>query len=431
MLPTLDDIEAAARTVYAAMPATPQYCWPLLGECLGTEIWIKHENHTPVGAFKLRGGLVYFAHLVGDSAIRGVVSATRGNHGQSVGLAARRHGLAARIVVPYGNSSEKNAAMRALGVELVEHGEDFQAAREYASRLASELGWHLLPSFHPLLVAGVATYALELLRAVGDLATVYVPIGLGSGICGMVAARDALGLQTEVVGVVSAHARAYALSFADRQAREAPVTTRLADGMACRTPQPEALEVIWRGVDRIVEVSDAEVAEAIRLIFSCTHNAAEGAGAAAVAAALQEKSRLAGRRIAAVLSGGNIDRTLFAEVLRGCEFFTSAPQSARPDADASRGAKYPECMFGLAVRPESSPFPRLSPDYPSICGTADVPVPRPTSSGARVAARIRLCARANRSATPLTLFSPRTTRRFRPRLRASALTHSAVAARSL
>lgn len=315
MFLSLHEIESAARIVYSAMPATPQYCWPLLCEELGAEVWVKHENHTPVGAFKLRGGLVYFADLASNSTVKGVISATRGNHGQSVGLAAWLHGLTARVVVPHGNSIEKNAAMRALGVDLIEHGDDFQAAREHAGRLADELGLHLVPSFHPLLVSGVASYALELLRAVRDLSTVYVPIGLGSGICAMVAVRDALGLKTEVVGVVSAQAPAYAVSFTAREIREAPVTTMLADGMACRTPQPEALEVIWRGVDRIVEVSDSEVAEAIRVLFTSTHNAAEGAGAAALAAARQERSRLAGRRTAVVLSGGNIDRALFADVL--------------------------------------------------------------------------------------------------------------------
>lgn len=315
MFLSLHEIESAARIVYSAMPATPQYCWPLLCEELGAEVWVKHENHTPVGAFKLRGGLVYFADLASNSTVKGVISATRGNHGQSVGLAAWLHGLTARVVVPHGNSIEKNAAMRALGVDLIEHGDDFQAAREHAGRLADELGLHLVPSFHPLLVSGVASYALELLRAVRDLSTVYVPIGLGSGICAMVAVRDALGLKTEVVGVVSAQAPAYAVSFTAREIREAPVTTTLADGMACRTPQPEALEVIWRGVDRIVEVSDSEVAEAIRVLFTSTHNAAEGAGAAALAAARQERSRLAGRRTAVVLSGGNIDRALFADVL--------------------------------------------------------------------------------------------------------------------
>lgn len=321
MLPTLPEIENAAKIVYSAMPPTPQYCWPLLCERLGGEVWVKHENHTSVGAFKVRGGLVYFAGLAdgmkAPGGVRGVVSATRGNHGQSVGLAARRHGIPATIVVPRGNSREKNAAMRSLGVELIEQGDDFQAAREFAEVLARDRSLHMIPSFHRLLVSGVATYCLELLRAVADLHTVYVPIGLGSGICAMLAARNALGLRTEVVGVVSSQARAYALSFAERRPLDAPVDTRLADGMACRTPNVEALEAIWQGVDRIVEVSDLEVGQAMRTLFECTHNVAEGAGAAPLAAALQEKSRNAGRRIAVVVSGGNVDRDVFAKVLDG------------------------------------------------------------------------------------------------------------------
>ncbi len=321
MQPGLVDLEAAARIVHAVMPPTPQICWPLLCERLGTEVWVKHENHTPVGAFKIRGGLVYFHHLAAGALETkkpaGVIGATRGNHGQSVGFAARRHGIAATIVVPHGNSLEKNAAMRALGIELIEHGEDFQAAREYATALARDRALHLVPSFHPLLVAGVASYSLELFRAVNDIDIAYVPIGLGSGICGMLAARDALGLRTEVVGVVSSHAPAYAQSFAARRLIESPVTTRIADGMACRTPEPAAMEAIWQGVDRIVQVSDDEVAAAMRMLFECTHNTSEGAGAAAVAAAMQEKSRISGRKVAVVMSGGNVDRQVFASILAG------------------------------------------------------------------------------------------------------------------
>ena len=298
------------------MQATPQYCWPLLCERLGTEVWVKHENHTPVGAFKIRGGLAYFEHLANsDHVPEGVIGATRGNHGQSVGFAARSHGIPATIVVPFGNSVEKNAAMRSLGVELIEHGDDFQASREFAASLASERSLHMVPSFHPLLVAGVATYSLELLTAVDDIDVVYVPIGLGSGICGMLAARDGLGLKTEVVGVVSAHATAYAESFTAKRPIESPVTTKLADGMACRVPEPDALELIWKGVDRIVQVTDEEVAAAIRMLFECTHNVCEGAGAAALAAATQEAPRLAGRKVAVIASGGNIDRDVFAGVL--------------------------------------------------------------------------------------------------------------------
>lgn len=289
-VPTLAEIEAAARIVHAHMPPTPQYCWPLLCEALGTEVWVKHENQTPVGAFKIRGGLVHFARL---------------------------HGIPATIVVPHGNSREKNTAMRALGVELIEHGEDFQASREHAGMLADTRGLRMVASFHEDLVTGVATYALELLRAVADVDVVYVPIGLGSGICGMLAVRDALGLTTEVVGVVSAHAPAYALSFTAGEAVDAPALTAIADGMACQTPEPDALARIRRGVSRVVEVTDDEVRAAMRLLFETTHNVAEGAGAAAVAAASQERARNSGRRVAVVLSGGNVDREVFADVLGG------------------------------------------------------------------------------------------------------------------
>jgi threonine dehydratase len=317
MLPTLGQIESTAPLVYSVVPATPQYCWPLLCERLGAEIWIKHENHTPVGAFKVRGGLVYFADLATGKGVREVMAATRGNHGQSVALSAGRHGFSSTIVVPFGNSVEKNHAMRALGARLVEHGEDFQAARQHAARLAEATGAHMVPSFHPLLVQGVATYGVELFRALHDLESVYVPIGLGSGICATIAARNALSPRTKVIGVVSAHARAYSLSFASKQEIESPVTTRLADGMACRTPHPEALEVIWRYVDRIVEVTDDEIAEAMRILYECTHNSAEGAGAAAVAAMAKERSEVRGKKVAAVLSGGNVDRAIFARVLSG------------------------------------------------------------------------------------------------------------------
>ena len=316
-LPTLGQLESTAAIVYQGLAPTAQYAWPLLREALGSELWVKHENHAPTGAFKVRGGLAFFQDLAQRrDRPRGVISATRGNHGQSVGFAARRYGIPATIVAPVGNSREKNAAMRALGVELVEHGEDFQAAREHAMRLARERDLLMVPSFHPLLVRGVASYSLELLRAVPDLDVVYVPIGLGSGICGMIAAREALGRRTEVVGVVSAQAPAYALSFAQRRAVDHPVTTRIADGMACRTPETESLEILWRHMARVVQVSDDEVESAMRLMFSATHNTAEGAGAAGLAAALQERGRLAGKKAAMVISGANVDRDVFANVLR-------------------------------------------------------------------------------------------------------------------
>jgi threonine dehydratase len=220
LLPGLKEIESAAEVVYRSMPATPQYSWPLINERAsrnggGAEVWVKHENHTPVGAFKVRGGLVYMDWLRRERPeVKTVVSATRGNHGQSMAFAAARCGIRVVIVVPRGNSLEKNRAMRALGAELVEAGDDFQAACEHAAQLEEENGWHRVPSFDLHLVAGVATYALEMLRACPMMETVYVPIGMGSGVCGMIAARNALGLKTKVVGVVSRHAPAYALSFA-------------------------------------------------------------------------------------------------------------------------------------------------------------------------------------------------------------------------
>lgn len=318
MLPDRTAIEDAARIVHAAMPATPQYAWPQLCELLRAEVWLKHENHTPVGAFKLRGGLVYFDGLRRrDPGCSGVVAATRGNHGQSVAFAARRHGLAATIFVPHGNSREKNAAMRALGARLVEYGDDFQAAREEADRYARDRGLHYVPSYHADLVRGVATYWMEFFGAAPDLDVVYVPVGQGSGINGCIAARNALGLRTRIVGVVSAHAPCYALSFAARRPIEAPVTTKLADGLACRVPDPESLDLILAHVDAIVQVTDAEVADAMRLLFATTHNTAEGAGAAALAAALTQRDSLAGRKVGLTLTGGNVDADVFARVLAG------------------------------------------------------------------------------------------------------------------
>jgi threonine dehydratase len=316
MVMTLDDIERAAAVVSQAMPPTPQQQWPLLNARAGAAVWVKHENHTPVGAFKIRGGLVYFDELVRHGMPRGVVAATRGNHGQSIGVAARRQGIPAAIVVPHGNSTSKNDAMRALGVELVVEGDDFQAALEAARRIARERDWHMVPSFDPALVKGVATAALELLRAAGDLDTLYVPIGLGSGICAAMAVRDALGLRTHIVGVVSASAPAYARSLALGRLVSHDVSTRIADGMACRTPDADALDWIRRGVERAIEVSDDQIEEAMRAIYDDTHNVAEGAGAAAVAALLGERERMAGRTVGVMLTGGNVDRDVFARVLR-------------------------------------------------------------------------------------------------------------------
>lgn len=316
-LPTLLDIEDSAQVVYRAFAATPQYAWPLLAEKLGTPCWVKHENHTPVGAFKIRGGLTYFDQLARRDALPAeVISATRGNHGQSIGWAARAHGVRCTIVVPHGNSVEKNAAMRTLGVTLIEHGTDFQESREHAMALATQRGAHMVPSFHPDLLRGVSTYWWELFKAVPQLDVVYVPIGQGSGACSAIAAKRALGHRARIVGVVSAHATTYADSLAAGHVVEAPVTTQLADGMACRVADAEALDILQGAIDHIVQVTDAEVAQAMRDIFACTHNVAEGAGAASFAAAMQEREQLSGLTVGLTLCGGNVDSKVFADTLQ-------------------------------------------------------------------------------------------------------------------
>lgn len=313
---SLAELERAAASVHAVMPPTPQFCWPLLSARLGCETWVKHENHTPAGAFKIRGGILYMAELRrARPELAGVIAATRGNHGQSIAFGGKRAGFAVVIVVPRGNSVEKNAAMRALGAELIEQGEDFQAALEHAHAIAATRKLFAVPSYDPDLVRGVASYALEFFRGAPTLDVVYVPIGLGSGICGVIAARDALGLKTEVVGVVAERAAAYALSFAAGRAVATNSADTIADGMACRVPNEQALAVILKGAARVVTVSEDEIKAAMRHYFTDTHNVAEGAGAAPLAAALKERQALAGKRVGLVLSGGNVDRTVIAPVL--------------------------------------------------------------------------------------------------------------------
>lgn len=315
---SMAQLEDAADLVHRTVPPTPQYAWPLLASELGTEVWVKHENHTPTGAFKIRGGLVYIADLKASQPdVRGVISATRGNHGQSVALAASRAGLRSVIYVPHGNSVEKNAAMEAFGAELVIHGADFDEAKDECMRVADELGLHAIPSFHPLLVRGVSTYALEFFRGAPELDVVYVPIGMGSGVCGMMRARDLLGLKTKVVGVVAEAAPAVAMSFEERRLVGTNSAKTFADGMACRDPHADALDLMWHGLEKIVRVSDAEIADAIRLYYGATHNLAEGAAGAPLAAAVKEKAALGGKRVGLVMSGGNIDRSLFATILGG------------------------------------------------------------------------------------------------------------------
>lgn len=311
-----DDLTRAVEVVRRHVPATPSYPWPLLAGELGTAVWVKHENHTPTGAFKVRGGLVYVDRLVTSRpVVTGIVSATRGNHGQSLAFAGRAHGLPVVIVVPHGNSVEKNAAMRGLGARLIVHGDDFQAAREHAAEVAADEGLELVDSFHPDLVLGVATYALELFEEVADLDVVYVPIGMGSGICGLIGVRDLLGLSTEFIGVVAEGAPAMLRSFEEGR----PVSTEFADtfvdGVACRVPDPTAVDQIAAGAAGIVAVSDDETREAMRCLHRCTHSATEPAGAIALAGALRHRQKLAGKRVGVILTGANADADLVAGVL--------------------------------------------------------------------------------------------------------------------
>jgi threonine dehydratase len=315
-LPTIDQIKEAQELVYAVMPPTPQYAWPLLGERLGTEVWVKHENHTPIGAFKARTAVVYTAELFrqakGPTAL---VTATRGNHGQAVALAAKRFQVPAHIVAPRGNSSEKNAAMRAQGGDLIEFGSDFQEAKEHAQELAGQHGWHFVPPYHRDIVKGVATYWMEFFSKVADVDVVYVPIGQGSGICSCCAVRNGMNLKTRIVGVVAEGAPAYALSFAAGHKVAAPVTTLLGDGIACRVPDDAVLEVVFENVDRVVQVTEEEIRQAMKFYYTDTHNVVEGAGAAGLAAALKEKQALRGKRVGLVATGGNVDHDVFAKVL--------------------------------------------------------------------------------------------------------------------
>lgn len=315
-LPTLAEIESAATLVHGIMPATPQIRWPLLCQRVGSEVWVKHENHTALGAFKVRGGLVYVAELLArDPGVRGLIAATRGNHGQSIAYAALQRGLRCAVVVPHGNSREKNAAMRALGAEVIEYGQDFSEALEQARTLAQREGLHFVPSFDAALVRGVATYALELCQAVPDLEAIYVPIGMGSGICGTLAVREALHLGTEVIGVVAAGAPAYALSLAAGRPTPSGQVQTIADGMAVRIPDPHAFEIIRQHATRLVTVEEAEITAAMRYLFTDTHNVAEGAGAASLAALLREAPAQKGRKVAIIHTGSNVDTELFAKAL--------------------------------------------------------------------------------------------------------------------
>jgi len=315
---SIQELEAAAEIVHGVMPPTPHYSWPLLSARTGCEVWVKHENHTPIGSFKLRGGLVFLNQLMASGEqLTGLITATRGNHGQSIALAGRNYNVPVTVYAPRGNSVEKNKAMQAFGANLIEYGDDFDAAREEAERVAVDQNLHLVPSFHSWLVRGVATYALEFLSHLRDLDTLYAPIGMGSGICGLITTRDLLGLKTKIVGVVAEEAPAYAISFEAKSVRETNSAATFADGMACRVPAKAALDIICRGADRVIRVSEDEIAEAIRAYYSDTHNLAEGAGAAALAGLMKERSPMDGRKVGLILSGGNVDATPFATLLGG------------------------------------------------------------------------------------------------------------------
>lgn len=319
---TRQELDAAIAIVREHLPETPQFAWPVLVQRLGCEVWVKHENHTPIGAFKVRGGLTYLTALARSGRqVRGLITATRGNHGQSIPYAARFSDFPVTVLVPEGNAVEKNTAMEALGAKLVVHGRDFDEARIESMRLADADGLEMVPAFHPLLVRGVATYAFELFSAQPDLDIVYVPVGMGSGICGLITVRDLLGLRTEIVGVVSAQAPAYAQSFAAGHLVTTETAHTFADGLACREPNPEALDIILKGAARIVQVTDDEIAAAMRIYHSDTHNMSEGAGAAPLAALIREldqgRDRMAGKRVGLILSGGNIDLEIYAQVLAG------------------------------------------------------------------------------------------------------------------
>jgi len=316
LLPRLDEIHEAQKLIYSVMQPTAQISWPLLNQRLGATMWVKHENHTPIGAFKARTAVVYAAELFRKSnGIKGLITATRGNHGQSVALAGQRFRVPVTIVVPVGNSPEKNAAMRAQGAKVIEHGSDYQESREHATKLAAEQGLHVVPIYHRDFVKGIASYWVEFFTAVDNLDLVYVPIGMGSGICAGSAVRNGMGLKTKIVGVAADGAPAYALSFEAGKKIEAPVTTKIADGMACRIPDDEPLEIMRQNVERMVRVSEDEIRRAMKIYFTDTHNLIEGAGAASLAAALKERELLKGKRVGVIATGGNVDHDVFAGVL--------------------------------------------------------------------------------------------------------------------
>lgn len=315
---TQEELEYATEVVRRHVPPTPQYPWPLLGQEVGARVWVKHENQTPTGAFKVRGGLVYVERLRRlRPGVAGVVSATRGNHGQSLAYAGTQAGLRVVIVVPERNSKAKNAAMEGFGAELIVHGRDFQAAMEHAHKLAEAEGLEFVTPMHPDLVLGVATYARELFEAADPLDAVYVPVGMGSAIAGLIGVRDLMGLDTEVVGVVAENAPAMALSVAAGKIVTTPDAHTFAGGIAARVPAQEALDAVLAAGARVITVSEDQIAEAMRLIIGTVHQLPEPAGAVGVAGLLAERERIAGKTVGTVLSGGNGDVDDLSIVLAG------------------------------------------------------------------------------------------------------------------
>lgn len=314
---TLQALEDAHQLVQRFVPPTPTHAWPLLQKRTGLEVFVKHENHTPTGSFKARGGLVYVDQLLrSESKPLGLVTATRGNHGQSIALSATRNGMVCRVVVPRGNSEEKNAAMRAFGAEVIEAGDDFDESRKVAQKIHEEDGFSPVPPFHEALVKGVATYALELFTQLKDLDVVYVPIGMGSGICGLITVRDLLGLKTKIIGVTADQAPAFTLSFKAGHPVQTQSANTIADGMACRDPQHQPLEIILKGAEDVVTVSETAIVDAMAAYYTDTHNLAEGAGAAPLAALIANQHKHQGERVGLILTGGNIDLSLFLKLMR-------------------------------------------------------------------------------------------------------------------
>ncbi len=316
--PGFEDVLRAREVVSRHLPRTPAWTYPALNAELGFELWIKHENHQPVGAFKVRGGVNLLASLAPDERARGVIAATRGNHGLSVAWAARRFDVHATIVVPHGNNPEKNEAMRALGAELVEHGRDFDEAREQVETLVKQHGYRYVHSANePLLIAGVATAALELFEDVSGLDALFVPVGLGSGVCGAALARAEKSPATRLIGVQAERAPAIWRSWLERRPVSTASADTFADGLATRVPAELTLRLMLRDLDDFLLVSEAAMARAVADLLRFTHNLAEGAGAAPLAAAQTLRERLAGRRVAMILSGGNIDTATLRRVLDG------------------------------------------------------------------------------------------------------------------